>query len=49
MLAAGIVVVLLLFGVWYCRVEKERPLDEDELRFVRRLSDRNRAEEEIFH
>ena len=49
MLAAGICVVLLLFGAWYSRLDRERPMDEDELRILRRMSDRNRTEEEIFH
>ena len=49
MVTIGICLALLLFGLWYSQWDNERPIDEDELRFLRRMSDRNRAEEEIFH
>jgi hypothetical protein len=49
MLAAGICVALLLFLCWHGEWDRKRPLDEDEMRFLRRLADRIRAEEEIYH
>jgi hypothetical protein len=48
MVVAGICVVLLLFGVCYHRSDRDRPLDEGELRVLRRLADRIRAEQHIF-
>jgi hypothetical protein len=48
MVVAGILVALLLFGVCYHRSGNDRPLDDDELRVLRRLAERIRAEQHIF-
>jgi hypothetical protein len=48
MVVAAICVVLLVFGVCYHRSGHDRPLDDDELRVLRRLAERIRAEQHIF-
>ena len=42
---AGICLVLILLGVRHLWRAAERPLDREELRIVRRLSDRIRSDE----
>ena len=49
MVPAGILVALLLFAIWHRHWDRKRPLDDDEMRMLRRLSDRLRAEEELYH
>jgi len=44
MVAAGICIIVALVFCWQLR-KKERPLDPDEIRILRRLSDRIRSEQ----
>lgn len=48
MVAAGICLALLAFAVWHRKSDQDRRIDEHELRFLRRMADRDRTDHGMY-